>query len=138
MTTEYIAVRGNCSVSDIFSTLRRSGQEIDMIYYIYVQNDQGQLLGVMSLRDLLLADPVQLAMDVMKREVLSVLPTASIEEVTNLLSKYDFLSVPVVDQDGKILGIVTFDDALDDIIPEDMKKNMPWNYHKLRRVRGMA
>lgn len=138
MTTEYIAIPGHCRVSDIFSTLRRLGQEIDMIYYIYVQNDQGQLLGVMSLRDLLLADPVQLALDVMKKEVLSVLPTATIDEVTNLLSKYDFLSVPVVDHDGKILGIVTFDDALDDIIPEDIRKNMPWNYHKLRRVRGMA
>jgi CBS domain-containing protein/sporulation protein YlmC with PRC-barrel domain len=138
MTTEYIAIPGHCSVSDIFSTLRRLGQEIDMIYYIYVQNDEGQLMGVMSLRDLLLADPVQLALDVMKKEVLSVLPTATIEEVTNLLSKYDFLSVPVVDHDGKILGIVTFDDALDDIIPEDIRKNMPWNYHKLRRVRGMA
>ena len=92
----------------------------------------------MSLRDLLLADPLQLASDVMKKEVLSVLPTATIEEVTNLLSKYDFLSVPVVDNDGKILGIVTFVDALDDIIPEDIRKNMPWNYHKLHRVRGMA
>ena len=109
-----------------------------MIYYIYVQNDQGQLLGVMSLRDLLLADPVQMASEVMKKEVLSVLPTATIEEVTNLLSKYDFLCVPVVDGDGKILGIVTFDDALDDIIPEDLRKRMPWNYHKLRRVRGIA
>ena len=138
MTTEYIAILGHCSVSDIFSALRRLGQEIDMIYYIYVQNDEGQILGVMSLRDLLLADPVQLASDVMKKEVLSVLPTATIEEVTNLLSKYDFLCVPVVDNDGKILGIVTFDDALDDIIPEDIRKNMPWNYHKLRRVRGMA
>jgi Mg/Co/Ni transporter MgtE len=109
-----------------------------MIYYIYVQNDQGQLLGVMSLRDLLLADPVQMASEVMKKEVLSVLPTATIEEVTNLLSKYDFLCVPVVDRDGKVLGIVTFDDALDDIIPEDLRKRMPWNYHKLRRVRGIA
>jgi CBS domain-containing protein/sporulation protein YlmC with PRC-barrel domain len=138
MTTEYIAVSSGCSVSNIFSLLRRSGQEVDMIYYIYVQNDQGQLLGVMSLRDLLLADPVQMASEVMKKEVLSVLPTATIEEVTNLLSKYDFLCVPVVDRDGKVLGIVTFDDALDDIIPEDIRKNMPWNYHKLRRVRGMA
>ncbi|MHB8120045.1 MAG: magnesium transporter [Methanothrix sp.] len=138
MTTEYIAVSSGSSVSEIFSRLRRSGQEIDMIYYVYVQNDVGQLLGVMSLRDLILADPALQAGDVMKKDVLSVLPTATIEEVTNLLSKYDFLCVPVVDHDGKILGIVTFDDALDDIIPEDLRKRMPWNYHKLRRVRGTA
>ncbi len=138
MTTEYIAVSSDCSVPEIFVGLRRSGQEIDMIYYVYVLNVQGQLLGVISLRDLLLSDPAQNAGDVMKKEVISVLPTARVEEVTNLLSKYDFLSVPVVDQDGKMLGIVTFDDALDEIIPEDLKKRLPWNYHKLRRVRGAA
>jgi CBS domain-containing protein len=45
--------------------------------------------------------------------------------------------VPVADEEGRILGIVTFDDALDEIIPEDLRKRMPWNYHKLRRIRGM-
>ncbi|VVB67940.1 MgtE intracellular N domain protein [uncultured archaeon] len=138
MTTEYIAVPSDCRVPDVFMRLRRSGQEIDMIYYVYVLSAQDQLLGVISLRDLLLADPAQNAGDVMKKEVISVLPTSSVEEATNLLSKYDFLSVPVVDQDGKMLGIVTFDDALDEIIPEDLKKRLPWNYHKLRRVRGAA
>ncbi len=138
MTTEYIAVPSDCCVPEIFARLRRSGQEIDMIYYVYVLSAQEQLLGVISLRDLLLADPAQNAGDVMKKEVISVLPTSSVEEATNLLSKYDFLSVPVVDQDGKMLGIVTFDDALDEIIPEDLKKRLPWNYHKLRRVRGAA
>jgi len=138
MTTEYVAVPSDCCVPEIFARLRRSGQEIDMIYYVYVLSAQEQLLGVISLRDLLLADPAQNAGDVMKTEVISVLPTSSVEEATNLLSKYDFLSVPVVDQDGKMLGIVTFDDALDEIIPEDLKKRLPWNYHKLRRVRGVA
>jgi CBS domain-containing protein/sporulation protein YlmC with PRC-barrel domain len=138
MTTEYISVKSICRVHEIFSRLRRSGQEIDMIYYIYVLNDQEQLLGVMSLRDLLLADPAEIAGVVMKKEVISVLPTSSVEEVANLLSKYDFLSVPVVDPNGKLLGIVTFDDALDDIIPDDLKKRLPWNYHKMRRVRGAA
>ena len=137
MTTDYVAVPSGCTVSNIFSILRRSGQEVDMIYYIYVQSDSGQLLGVMSLRDLILAEPDDIASTVMKKEVLSVLPTSTIEEVTNLLSKYDFLCIPVVDEVGRILGIVTFDDALDEIIPEDLRKRMPWNYHKLRRVRGM-
>ena len=94
-------------------------------------------MGVMSLRDLLLAEPDDIASTFMKKEVMSVLPTSTIEEVTNLLSKYDFLCVPVADEEGRILGIVTFDDALDEIIPEDLRKRMPWNYHKLRRIRGM-
>lgn len=136
MTTEYVGVRSSCSISDIFSRLRRAGQEIDMIYYIYVLNDKEQLIGVASLRDLLLANPSEKVSEIMKPDVISTLPTATIDEVTNLLSKYDFLSVPVVDQDGKMLGIVTFDDALDSIIPEDLKKRLPWNYHKLRRIRG--
>jgi magnesium transporter len=138
MTTEYVGVRSSCSVSNIFSLLRRAGQDIDMIYYVYVLNDNEQLIGVASLRDLLLANPDQKVSEVMKMEVISTLPAATIDEVANLLSKYDFLSVPVVDQNGKMLGIVTVDDALDSIIPDDLKKRLPWNYHKLRRVRGAA
>jgi magnesium transporter len=135
MTTDFIGVRSECQVSDVFARLRKEGQEIDMIYYVYVLNDKEQILGVMSLRDLLLGDPGAKVDEVMKREVLSVLPSATTDEVTSLLSKYDFLSVPVVDQDGKMLGIITFDDALESIIPDDLKQRLPWNYHKNRRVR---
>jgi Mg/Co/Ni transporter MgtE len=106
-----------------------------MIYYIYVLNEYENVLGVLSLRDLILADPSTKINDVMKREIISVLPTASVEEVTNLMSKYDFLSIPVVDKEGKMLGIVTFDDALDQVLPDDLKSRLPWNYHKTRRVR---
>lgn len=136
MTNEYVWVRSYCKVSDIFERLRKAGQDVDMIYYVYVLNDKGQLIGVASLRDLLLADPSGKIDDFMKKDLISVLPTANIEEVANLLSKYDFLSVPVVDPDGKMLGIVTFDDALDNVIPEDLKTRLPWNYHKMRRVRA--
>jgi magnesium transporter len=138
MTTEYVGVSSSCDIPDIFSKLRRAGQDIDMIYYVYVLNDKEQLIGVASLRDLLLASPTQKVSDVMKKDVISTLPTATIDEIANLLSKYDFLSAPVVDQNGKMLGIVTFDDALDSIIPDDLKKRLPWNYHKMRRARGAA
>jgi magnesium transporter len=135
MTTDFISVRSECHVSDVFARLRKGGQDIDMIYYVYVLDDRELILGVMSLRDLLLADPEDLVNEVMKTEVLSVLPVATTEEVTSLLSKYDLLSVPIVDRDGKMLGIVTFDDALESIIPEELKERLPWNYHKNRRVR---
>ena len=136
MTNEYIWVRSYCKVSDIFERLRKAGQDVDMIYYIYVLNDTGQLIGVASLRDLLLADPSGKIDDFMKTDLISILPTASIEGATNLLSKYDFLSIPVVDPEGNMLGIVTFDDALDNVIPEDLKTRLPWNYHKMRRARA--
>jgi CBS domain-containing protein len=135
MTNEFVWVWSDCSVSDVFSRLRRAGQDVDMIYYIYVLNEYENVLGVLSLRDLILADPSTKINDVMKREIISVLPTASVEEVTNLMSKYDFLSIPVVDKEGKMLGIVTFDDALDQVLPDDLKSRLPWNYHKTRRVR---
>lgn len=136
MTTDFVWVWSDCKVSDVFARLRRAGEDIDMIYYIYVLNEKEQILGVLSLRDLLLADPETMINEVMKKEVISVLPTADIDEVANLLSKYDFLSVPVVDADGKMLGIVTFDDALEAVIPDELRNRLPWNYHKIRRVRA--
>jgi magnesium transporter len=135
MTNEFVWVWSDCLVSDVFARLRRAGQDVDMIYYIYVLNEKEHILGVLSLRDLILADPTTKINEVMKSEIISILPTASVEEVTNLLSKYDFLSVPVVDPEGRMLGIVTFDDALDQVIPDDLKSRLPWNYHKTRRVR---
>lgn len=133
MTNEFVSVPSGFRVSDVFRKLRESCHDIDMIYYVYVLNDREQLLGVMSLRDLLLADPDSKVVDIMVADVISIMPDSSIEEASSLLSKYDFLAVPVVNGDGVMVGIVTFDDALDYIIPEDLKKHLPDNYHKCRR-----
>jgi magnesium transporter len=95
---------------------------------------------VLSLRDLLLASPGQAVSEVMHTEVFHVHPDSPAEEVANLLSKYDLLGLPVLDEDGVMLGVVTFDDALEDIIPEDVRKQLPRNYRIVRKVhnRGKA
>ncbi|AFD00049.1 putative Mg/Co/Ni transporter MgtE (contains CBS domain) [Methanocella conradii HZ254] len=134
MNTEFIYVHPDQKVSDAFAKLRALGSEIDMIYYIYVLDEKEHLVGVFSLRDLLLADPAKKVKDIMQVEVVSVLPTSSREEVANVLSRYDLLAVPVVNNENVMLGIVTFDDALEYTLPEDIKSRLPANYHRIRRA----
>ncbi len=134
MNTEFIFAHPNNKLSDVFTRLRAQGHDIDMIYYIYVLDEKEHVVGVLSLRDLLLADPSTPIKDIMETEVVSVLPTSSREEVANVLSKYDFLALPVVNNDNVMLGIVTFDDALEYTLPEDVKSHLPSNYHRNRRV----
>jgi magnesium transporter len=134
MTNEFIGMPAASKVSDVFEKLRHSGSEIDMIYYVYVLDEKERLIGVLSLRDLLLAKPDQGIAEVMLSDVFSVSPDTPAEEVANLLSKYDLLAMPVIDADGVMLGVVTFDDALEDIIPEDIRKQLPRNYRIVRKV----
>ncbi|WP_424357151.1 magnesium transporter [Methanocella sp. MCL-LM] len=134
MTNEFISVPVGSKVSDAFRRLRELGSEVDMIYYVYVLDDKEHLTGVMSLRDLLLSKPEQNVSEIMKAEILRVLPDTTGDEVANLLSKYDLLAVPVTDNDGVMLGVVTFDDALEDVLPEDLRKQLPKNYRMIRKV----
>lgn len=134
MNTEFIHVHPDQKVSDAFARLRAEGRDIDMIYYLYVLDEKEHLLGVFSLRDLLLADPQKPVKDIMLSEVITVVPTSSREEVANVLSRYDLLAIPVVNNDNVMLGIVTFDDALEYTLPEDIKSRLPANYHKNRRT----
>jgi CBS domain-containing protein/sporulation protein YlmC with PRC-barrel domain len=134
MNTEFIHLHPDQKVSDAFTKLRAEGQDIDMIYYIYVLDEKDHLLGVFSLRDLLLADPQKPIKDIMLSEVITVVPASSREEVANVMSRYDLLALPVVSNDNVMLGIVTFDDALEYILPEDIKSRLPANYHRTRRA----
>ncbi len=134
MNTEFIYVRPEQRISDVFVKLRALGHDIDMIYYIYVLDEKEHLVGVFSLRDMLLADPARQVKDIMLTEAISVLPTSSREEVANVLSRYDLLALPVVNTDNVMLGIVTFDDALEYTLPEDIKSRLPANYHRNRRA----
>lgn len=134
MNTEFIYVHPSQKISDVFAKLRAYGHDIDMIYYIYVLDEKERLAGVFSLRDMLLADPSKLVKDIMLTEVITLLPTSSREEVANVLSRYDLLALPVVNNENVMLGIVTFDDALEFTLPEDVKSHLPRNYHRVRKV----
>ena len=134
MNTEFIYVHPDQKISDAFAKLRALGHDIDMIYYLYVLDEKEHLLGVFSLRDMLLADPQKPIKELMLTEVITVVPTSSQEEVANILSRYDLLAIPVVNNDNVMLGIVTFDDALEYTLPEDIKSRLPANYHRNRHV----
>ncbi|CAJ35130.1 magnesium transporter [Methanocella arvoryzae] len=134
MTNEFISIPIKSRVADAFDRLRELGSEVDMIYYVYVLDDKERLTGVLSLRDLLLSKPEQCVSEVMKSEILRVLPDTTGDEVANLLSKYDLLAIPVTDNEGVMLGVVTFDDALEDVLPEDLRKQLPQNYRMIRKV----
>jgi Mg/Co/Ni transporter MgtE len=137
MNTEFIFVHPEQRISDAFVKLRAHGHDIDMIYYLYVLDEKEHLVGVFSLRDMLLADPSKQVKEIMSAELISVLPTSSREEVANVLSKYDLLALPVVNNENVMLGIVTFDDALEYTLPDDIKSRLPANYHRNRRAHRM-
>jgi Mg/Co/Ni transporter MgtE len=129
MNTEFAAVSTKLSAGEILSLLRTSTSEAETMYYIYVTDAEGRLVGVFSLRELVLADPKTAVSEFMHKRVVSVKLTDSQEDVAQAISKYNLLAVPVVDDKSRIQGIVTADDALDKIIPTAWKKKLPRIYH---------
>jgi Mg/Co/Ni transporter MgtE len=108
--------------------LRETAPEADTIYDIYVADQDEHLLGVFSLRQLVLAQPDALVTDFMEKRVVTVDLMDSQEDCAQVVSKYNLLAVPVVDEQNRIHGIVTADDALDKIIPTAWKKRLPRFY----------
>jgi magnesium transporter len=128
MTTDYIAVSPGMTVAEVIERIRKDGAEAETVYYIYVVQEGNRLLGVVSLRDLLLASPSAEAAsrksvkvtEVMTEyeNVYSVTPETDQEEVARTMAKYDFAAMPVVGPDRKLLGVITFDDVMDVLTQE--------------------
>ncbi len=117
MTIEYVDLSPNMTVKDAFDHIRKTGIEKETIYTCYVTTRK-KLVGVVSVRDLLLSDYDVNIKDIMDDNVISVQTTDDKEEVANTLSKYDMMAVPVVDKEGRMVGIVTVDDAIDVLTEE--------------------
>ncbi|MEK6561576.1 MAG: CBS domain-containing protein [Candidatus Binatota bacterium] len=117
MTTEFIALPQNLTAEQVISRLREIEPDAETIYYLYVVDEAGHLAGVLSLRRLITSPPDKLISEIMIKENITVSPEMTHREVANFISKYNLLAVPVVDQDKKILGIVTVDDVMDFILP---------------------
>ena len=117
MNTEYITLRSNYTVSKSFELIRKLGVNRETVYTLYV-TDNRKLIGVLSLLELLTADDDALIEDIMDTNVISVNTHDDREYVADTLSKYDFAALPVVDGDNRMVGIVTFDDAMDVIEQE--------------------
>ena len=113
MTPELIELNFGKTAAQALEKIRRFGLDKETIYSCYVVDDDGNLMGVVSLKDLVLADPDERIVNLMDRNIIKVEPTVDREEAIHLSQKYDLLAIPVVDMDGKLLGIVTIDDIMD-------------------------
>ena len=118
MTTEYVSLRPTMTVAEAIARIRKTGVDKETIYTCYVTEGR-KLLGTVSVKDLLLAsDDARPVSEIMDENVISVTTLTDQEEVAQMLSKYNFLALPVVDNDGRMVGIVTFDDAIDVLVEE--------------------
>jgi magnesium transporter len=118
MTTDYAWLPANITVAEALDRLRLQAPDRETIYYIFVLDDQRKLLGVMSLRELILAPRQILVRDIMDKDPVAVKVTDDREQVAQELARYDLLAIPVVDADGRLIGIVTHDDVIDVVVQE--------------------
>ncbi|HVN66794.1 MAG TPA: CBS domain-containing protein, partial [Candidatus Sulfotelmatobacter sp.] len=117
MTTEFITLPQNLTVEQVIQRLRETAPAAETIYYLYVVDDQQRLVGVLSLRSMIISPPERPISEVMIKEPRTVTPEMNQREVAAIISKYNLLAVPVVDGERRILGIITVDDVIDFILP---------------------
>ena len=123
MTTEYISVRNTLTVSQALATVKDIAPKTEEINTIYVLNEKKQLVGTVSIRELLVAKNGDIINDIMEDNVISVEPETDQEEVARLVSKYDLHAIPVVNKRKGLLGIITVDDIID-VIEEENTEDM--------------
>ncbi|PMB02328.1 magnesium transporter [Fischerella thermalis CCMEE 5282] len=121
MTPELISVKENFTAAETLERIRSLANASEMIYYLYVTDAARRLTGILSLRELVTAQPQQIIGEIMTRDVLSVHTDTDQEEVARLIQRYDFLAVPVVDREERLVGIVTVDDVIDILQEENTR-----------------
>jgi len=147
MTTQVTALYEYITVDDAITLLRRLNQELEQMYYVYVIDSRRHLIGVLSMRDLILSDPSKRLRDIMITNVRSVPATMDQEQVAQLMRKYGYLALPVVDEQNKLIGLITLDDVVDVLqeeATEDVQRmfgagaeerlSSPWHYSFKKRV----
>ncbi len=125
MTTEYVSFSAKMTVEEAFDKIRRTGTDKETIYTCYVTDGKKRLIGVVTVKKLLLSSPEDLVENIMDTNVITASTLEDKEQVAMKFSKYDFLALPVVDKEGCLVGIVTVDDAVDviqDEATEDIQK----------------
>jgi magnesium transporter len=123
MTPRYLALQSGATVDMALRFIRSSAESVETIYYIYVVDGLQRLKGVLSLKTLLTTPDTVRVGEIMEREIISVDESTDQEEVARTLETHDFLALPVVDSNGRLLGIVTFDDVID-VIREEHTEDM--------------
>lgn len=127
MTTEFVTFPKDLTVSQAIARLREMAETPAMIYYLYIVEEENswKLLGLISLRSLILADPTFPLSEVMRDQFQFAHPYDSSEEVAHTIAEYNLLALPVVDDEGDIAGIVTVDDAMEILLPKNLKNRLP-------------
>ena len=147
MTTEVTALPEDVTVEQAVHELRRINEELEQMFYVYVVDRERHLVGVLSMRDLILARPERPIREIARRNVVSVPATTDQEDVARLMRKYKYLAVPVTDEKNRLLGLITVDDVVDVIqeeATEDVQKmagagaeerlTSPWHFSFRKRI----
>lgn len=122
MTTEFMTLSKDLTVEQVIQKLRESAPDAETVYYLYVTDEQERLVGVLSLRSLIISPPEKKIADIMIKDPITILPAMNQRDVASVMSKYNLLAVPVVDADRKLLGIITVDDVMDFIMPPTSRR----------------
>lgn len=122
MTTEYLAFPPEQTAAQAIEEIRRQSPETELIYYIYIIDSDEHLLGVLSLRDLIMASAMTPLKELMRANPKKIIAEAKQKDVAELVSKYNLIAVPVVDEENHLLGIITVDDILNILLPSSAIK----------------
>lgn len=124
MTTDYVTVTDTMTAQGVIDKLRSTAPSAETIYYVFVVDQEERLLGVLSLRELIISPPDQPVREFMNTHLARARVDADDEEVAQIIAKYDLLALPVVDEEEHLLGTVTITDAVDVLMREDWKKRL--------------
>jgi Mg/Co/Ni transporter MgtE len=127
MTTEFVVLPKNLTVGEAIARLREMAETPNMIYYLYVVEAEGswKLLGLITLRSLILSDPTYPLSAVMRTEFQRAHPDDPARDVAETIAEYNLLALPVLDDEGDIAGIVTVDDAMGYLLPRGWRQRLP-------------
>ncbi|MEA5508365.1 magnesium transporter [Crocosphaera sp. UHCC 0190] len=123
MTPEYIALKEHLTARQAQEKIRSLAQKSEVNYYLYITDQNKHLMGLISLKDLIISDPEKPLEEIMKREVICADTDTDQEEVAKLIQRYDLLALPIIDKDKNLLGVVTIDDVID-VIEEEATEDI--------------